>query len=75
MNRYIAIIPNAWGKGDTELQAVRQARMETGTKPKWVVVYEFPAEDNARVYVDDMGMLYGPTPEEGMKKIKDTRKG
>jgi hypothetical protein len=72
--RYIAVIPNAWGKGDSQFEAIRVAKSEGGSKPRWVVIYEFPAEHNDRVYVDDMGMLYGPTPEEGMKKIKDTRK-
>ena len=68
--RYIAIIPNAWGKGHTAKEAIRQAKKAIGTsKPRYTVVYSYPSAYDRGVYIDNMGYLYG----EGLVKVQDNR--
>jgi len=60
--RYIVMIPNHWGRGQTPLEAANVARSVAGKRkgmsmPKPRVVFSYDPEKTTEAYVDEMGRL------------------
>ena len=72
--RYIAVIPNAWGKGHTQQEALRNAKREGGNHPSYVYLAEYDAKYDKEVYMDNTGFLFYPKTPGSYRVIKDTRK-
>lgn len=70
----IVVIPNAWGRAETLLQAANIARRQLGKSrgkklPPQYIAYEYDPAKTPKAYIDDMGALCweGEKPKEVAK--------
>jgi hypothetical protein len=72
-HRYIAIIPNAWGKGMTPEEAYKNAKSNGHRgRQEWKVIYRYLARFDKQVLMEGIGDLTWPKDAE-MTKLVDTR--
>jgi hypothetical protein len=67
MIKYIVMMPNSWGSGDSLAAAEKAARKEGGHKKKDVkrLAWRFDTSKTPTAYIDDMGSMCweGDKPE------------